>query len=424
MAEILSYLDFTAKLVFGLVISLAFAGVTYKANKKDYISILSALVFVQTVIYVTAGVDFMVSIYPVVIHIPIILFLNLKMKTPLLLSIISLFFAFQFLSARQWLGSFVAYFFNNNDIVLTVATIVLSVPFAILINRFLAPEIAAFKREDKKVILMIGLAPMIYYILTYTTVIYSNTLVLMEVDLINFFDKSFSLIFILYTVCFLKVMQGKKEMETEREVLLVMKEASRIELAELHKTHDIIASYRHDIRHHIKLVDELISKNENGKAREYLHNLLCEQDRENIYDSNKSINMILDKFKQQAEKDGVYFEIQVLTDDFSGFDEISLCSLISNGLENAMNFSKEHDKPRAYIAIQRKGRTLTILIKNNYSKLPEFRNRRPFTKEHGHGYGTKSMAEIVEKYRGFCQFYVEYNYFIFRVTMMSSESDS
>lgn len=423
MIEMLNFIEFTTKLIFGVTISLAFAGVTLKDDKKDYLSILYALIIVQTFLYIVIGEAYLITIYPLVIHIPIILFLNVRMKTPLLLSVISLFFSFQFLSPRQWLGSLVALFFNNNQIVLIVATIILSIPLANIIIRFLAPEVAAFKGEDKKVVLMVGIAPMFYYILTYLTVIYSDILELNGMKLVNLFDGSFTLVFMMYTICFLRIMQDKKEADTEREVLLVMKEATRLELEELHKTQEFIKSYHHDLRHHINYVDSLISENENMKAREYLKNVLDEQTSKAIYASNESVIMILEKFEKKAEKYGVNFEMQVLTNDFSGFDELSLCSLISNGLENAIKFSKEHKTPRVYIAMQRTEKSLTILIKNNYEKLPEFHNLRPFTKEHGHGYGTKSMTKVVGKYKGFSQFYVEYNYFIFRATLMAQEND-
>lgn len=423
MIEILNYIEFTSKLIFGVTISLAFAGVTLKDNKKEYLSLFYALIFVQTFIYIVFGEAFMITVYPIVIHIPIIIFLNKKMKIPLLLSAVCLFFAFQFLSPRQWIGNLFTLFFNNNPIVLSVSTIVLSIPFATIIIRFLAPEVAVFKREDNKVILMIGIVPMFYYLLTYTTVIYSDALEFNHINIVDFLDGSFALIFVLYTICFLKIMQDKKETETEREVLLVMKESSRLELEELHKTQNFIKSYHHDLRHHIKHLDNLILENKNNKAREYLKVILDEQTCDVMYASSESVNMILEKFKKQAENYGVQFEMQVLTNDFSGFDELSLCSLISNGLENAIKFSKEHATPQVYIAMQREERALTILIKNNYEKLPEFRNLRPFTKEYGHGYGTKRMMEVVKKYKGFSQFYVEYNYFIFRATFMSQEND-
>lgn len=419
MSAVAEFLDFTSKLIFGLHISLAFAGVTYKSNRREYSGIFLMLVLLQTIIYLVIGQGFMVSIYPLVIHIPIILFLRFKMDVSWVLSIVSLFFAFQFLSPRQWLGVTCGSLIGKDPIVTSLATILLSIPLAWVICRYLAPEVAAFKGEDNRVVLIAGLAPMFYYVMTYATVIYSDLLTLNGERLVQLVDGSFTIVFLIYTVFLIKIMQEKKETETEREVLLVMKEASRAELDQLHKQQGSMLEYRHDLRHHISYLDGVLAEGGLVEARKYLQTILKDQDNQVIYASDESVRMIVAQFTEIGERENVTMDVRVNTDDFSGFDQLNLCSLLSNGLENAIKFSKRHKNPMVYLEMHRSQRNLSIVIKNNYSNLPEFRNLRPFTKEHGHGYGTKSMEETVKKYNGFSQFYSENECFIFRATLIA-----
>lgn len=423
MEELSHLLEFFSKLIFGVHLTLSFSGISYQSNKKSYGSILYPLILILSCSLYLLGEEKTISIYPLLIHLPLILFLTLKEKHPFLHAVVSLFFAFQFLSPRLWLGLCVAFFYPNNPIFLDVATVLLSIPFAWCIDRYFAPEIAAFKEEDKKIVLLIGLAPLSYYFMTYAMVIYSDILLEGGATLVDFIDGTFTLIFILYTVFSLKILQDKKEIEVERAVFVILQQANRAELIQLHRQEEEMKTYRHDLRHHIHYLEQLLEENKVEEGQEYLRTLLLEQKQQVLFADHESVKLLLSQFEKRGAKDGISMNVELNTSDFSGFDQLNLCSLLSNGLENALKFSKEHESPEVFLEIYRENRNLSIYIKNNYNKLPEFNNLRPITKEQGHGYGTKSMALIVEKYNGFSQFYVEQGYFIFRATLMAEEKD-
>lgn len=419
MEEFTHIIEFFSKLIFGIHLTLSFSGISFKTNKKAYCPILYSLIFALGVSFFLLGEDRTVSIYPFLIHLPLIFYLHYSVKRPLLHSMICLFFAFQFLSPRLWLGRSVAYFFDYHPIVLNIATVSLAIPLTWLIDRYFAPEIAAFQKEDQKIVLLLGLAPFSYYVMTYIMVIYSDILVNGGTALIDFVDASFSVVFLLYTVFSLKILQEKKEIEVERAVLLVLQQASCSELNQLHKQQELLQTFRHDLRHHTNYLDSLLEKNQTETARKYLLQVQEEQEKQVIYASDESVQLLVSKFIKASDQEGISMEVQLKTSDFSGFDQLNLCGLLSNGLENAIKFSKDHENPSISLEIQRNQQKLTIFIKNNFHKLPEFQNFRPITQEQGHGYGTKSMARIVEKYKGFSQFYVEQDFFIFRATLMA-----
>lgn len=419
MIEIVHFLEFFAKLIFGINLSFSFAGFTIKTNKKEYLQLILSLVLVQFISLLVFGEKTTISIYPFIIHFPIVLFLHFKMKISFLCSVVYLFFAFQFLSPRQWLGSIVGLFFDNNPVILDLSTIILSIPLTILVCRYFAPEISAIKHESTKTVLLIGLSPISFYFFTYFTVIYTDTIKNGGNTLVYMFDAVFNLIFIFYTAFFLKILQEKKETEIEHSALMFIQQASYAEVEQLHKQQELLHTFRHDLRHHISYLENLLNKNQILDAKSYLSSVLKEQDSKIIYASNQSVRLIVHSFKQTCDVQNINFDINIKTDDFSGFDQLHICSLISNGLENAIKFSKEHENPYVFLEIARTDHRLSIFIKNNFSNLPKFHNLRPITKEYGHGYGTKSMASIVEEYNGFSQFYIDCDFFIFRSSLMS-----
>ncbi|MDR0496880.1 MAG: GHKL domain-containing protein, partial [Treponema sp.] len=131
------------------------------------------------------------------------------------------------------------------------------------------------------------------------------------------------------------------------------------------------------------------------------------------------------------------------------FSDTELCSLLSNALENAMHaagsrrstrsFTEENDenlfktpcrsvtsvvdsssafpRPCVNLYIYTKSTKLCIDIRNNYQTEPVFEQGLPVSTEAGHGFGTKSMAYIVEKHGGVFQFSVRDGWFIFQASV-------
>ena len=101
------------------------------------------------------------------------------------------------------------------------------------------------------------------------------------------------------------------------------------------------------------------------------------------------------------------------------FSDTELCSLLSNALENAIHACENiADTNERYIKLRvySKNNKLCIDIRNTYRTEPTFHQGHPVSKEQGHGFGTKSMAHIVEKHGGVCQFSVKDGWFIFQAT--------
>ena len=104
--------------------------------------------------------------------------------------------------------------------------------------------------------------------------------------------------------------------------------------------------------------------------------------------------------------------------DFSVFDELDICILLSNLLDNAIEASMLVESPKIELSITNNGNYLCILVRNRIenSVLNENSNLRTTKKDTAaHGFGIYSISQIVEKYDGIKNIYEKNGYFAFDI---------
>ena len=140
------------------------------------------------------------------------------------------------------------------------------------------------------------------------------------------------------------------------------------------------------------------------------------------YCNNEALNLILSFYADSAKEKQIRFSVSVTASSFSAFQITDLCSLLSNGLENAIHASMLLDDPdKRYIQLKiyEKNGQLCISLVNNCKDSPIFQNGIPLSpnKEQGHGYGVQSMISVVDKYHGNCRFFIKDGEFRFQAAL-------
>ena len=181
------------------------------------------------------------------------------------------------------------------------------------------------------------------------------------------------------------------------------------------------AAYRHDMRHHLALLQGLASSERIEEIKEYLHTAQSDMDAitPTRFCENETVNLILSAFFAKAKQAEIQFEAEARLPEAFPFSDTELCSLLSNALENAIIASEKMDDRRESsirLRVYSKNNKLCIDIRNRYQQEPIFHKGLPVTGEQGHGYGTKSMVSIVEKHGGVFRFMAEDGWFIFQAT--------
>ena len=203
---------------------------------------------------------------------------------------------------------------------------------------------------------------------------------------------------------------------------------------------------RHDVRHHVLLMQTYLQEKNYEALEEYLQHYKREIPGGELisYCENAAVNAVLLYFAQEAQRRGIEFEVRVNLPRETGMEETDLSVLFGNLLENALDACEEEIEKiqkgqsaqseqklqeaektqdgqihlygeteksnvgKVIINASQKGQALCVTVDNTFSgKLRQDREGRLLsTKHRGSGMGTESVKMIAEKYHGVCRFEV------------------
>lgn len=166
---------------------------------------------------------------------------------------------------------------------------------------------------------------------------------------------------------------------------------------------------KHDVRHHISVMQEYLEKKEYSALSDYL-----KQYRKNLPDDsmkfcgNSAVNALLIYFAQQAKESGISYNVRVEIPEQAGIDATDLSVIFGNLIENAVAACAAVKDGERSIIIRGKidGGALCVTVDNTFSGKLSFAKdgRLCSTKHGGTGLGTESVKSIAEKYGGLCRF--------------------
>lgn len=182
-----------------------------------------------------------------------------------------------------------------------------------------------------------------------------------------------------------------------------------------------IAILRHDMRHRIGLIRELLE----DKKIEEAFNLLDDTDErlersksvrfcENVY-----VNAALAMCARKAEEEGISMDFKTDIPEDLDLDVHNLSVVVSNLIENGINACKKMSKTsrKTITVIARDtGASLIINVKNSFEGNVSFDEKGfPVSKKEGHGIGTKSVIAFIESYDGIIDYSSEENIFSVKI---------
>lgn len=181
------------------------------------------------------------------------------------------------------------------------------------------------------------------------------------------------------------------------------KEAYKEQCRMMKESTEEMQRFRHDINNQL-IVLEQSTKNRNTKEISLLISELLEKSQEKVLYSttgNLAIDSIVNYKLQKLKNCKVYIEIVI--PEKLAMDISDLVSLIGNLFDNALEaLEKERGEKEFFVKIVFSRGRLLLQFKNTCTYNVLFENKKLIStkKEIGHGYGTKIIKEIVEKYGG------------------------
>lgn len=421
IATIIEFSRYFAALVFGMVVSASFVGMASTRKNNLVLGCYVFIIFmIQVVCLFLLGMEITWKIYPLLSHLPIILFIVFYLKRSWLVSIVSMFAAFLCCQPPRWIGSVLGEAFDSvtmNHFGYIVSVILMY----FILNKYVAKSVQHLLVRSVKSCLIFGAVPTFYYFVDYATTVYTNFLYSGTRVAVQFMPFIISAVYFVFVLFYYAEMQKQIRIERERDMLDMQFKQAQLELTSLRQMQQNAATYRHDMRHHFSLLHALAYNEQIEEIKEYLQTAQSDIDAITPirFCENETINLILSSFTVKAKQSEIQLMIDVKLPEFLPFSDTELCSLLSNALENAIKATREiADKNERLINLRMysKNNKLCIDLRNKYKTEPIFQRDLPISKEQGHGFGTKSMAHIVERHGGVFHFSIKDGWFIFQAT--------
>lgn len=191
-----------------------------------------------------------------------------------------------------------------------------------------------------------------------------------------------------------------------------------------------IHKLRHDMKHQFFALRELLAEHKYNEAYNYLlkNEEVLSKTQSIVNTDNNIFNAIINAKLSAASARGININC-LSVNNFDGIDDIDLCNLVSNALDNSIRACSENSNGQnsILIDIDCENDVYIFNIKNTISssildKNPELKTTKKHIKNHG--YGIKIIKDIAEKYGGRCDFYEQGDMFCCQVTLQISKEHS
>ena len=406
MVELFSMEYMTA---LGLTMVLLFLDSRY-SRRRSVLTVCCWTVVVLMVvaaIYFAAGIDTLLNIYSLIAHIPsLLLFLTLsrfrgwRMIFQLLSTI--LFCAF-----IQHAAGLAFYVSGGSYWVLMLSYAVLSAAVILFLLRFLRPLFLQTLLELQRGWWLMCLIMAAYYVIViylipgYVGYERSSTILKPAVSL---------LMVGFYTILIFLFTSVKKEADARHNAQLFAMELSALKsrMDAVRTAEGSIRTERHDLRHRLQTVAELVARGDRDEALAFLN---AAQDR---LDESKEVrwcrppvlDAVFSSYFSQAQRQGIRVEAEIALTDGLPVDEGEFAVVLANALENAVNANLELPPEEREIRCRIvSSPSLMLELVNACGGDVIFDDRGlPVSRREGHGLGVQSIQTFCQKYGAVCEF--------------------
>lgn len=415
---VLSYLLYALLLLFGLVLSAAFADIRFSRRSCAVLAglfVLSGLA--QLWLTLTFSEDLVWKVYPLIAHLPIVLALTVFFGKHLSISLVAVASAYLCCQPARWFGLLILALTGNStwEILSRIGILLFS---GTLFLKFLSPSAAHIYNRNGRWVWIFGIIPLVYYLFDYWVGIYSD-LWAQHIDVATEFLPFFLCLgHLLFCHLYHREFIQKADAERKEQLIRITAEQQAKEIETIRRGEYELRLLRHDLRLLLNSLSMCIEEGDQDTARTLIDGLSSKVEASSFkrWCENDTINYLLSDYAAQCREQGTDFSAQVeLTGELP--DLVLLATILANGLDNALNAQKILPDNRRSIRLMLKssgGKTL-LSIKNPYLRKPTFADGNPISHRPGHGYGTQSIRYAAEQLGGKAQFSLEEDLFVLRV---------
>ena len=415
---ILEAIRYTLTLLFGIFVSTLFLDI--KINKKNILIIFGFFYIdlaLQAIFYFSKNISSVISLYPLITHVPLFLFFIFIFKKRIFPTLIAIASAYLCCQISNWSTIFVSSFINGTADIIYSLSLFLSFGFIV---KFVYLPISQLLKKQSSELISFGIIPIFYYIFDYVSTVYTQLLYVGNRITVEFTPFLLCICYFVFCTVYFKQYEEKQHIETNNKLMYMKQTQVEKEMTLMEENEKKIVLIRHDMRHFLNNILNDLENNQNEHAIDYIHTLFDSLDQtvRKQYCLNNTINMIIASYENRIQEGNIDFHYQLSVPKKSAISDIDLTSILSNALENALKaVLLLKDYRFIQLTIEEKCGKLLISVENNYLNEPIFVDGIPISKEKNHGFGSQSIVYTVDKLNGNCQFSVNNHRFILRIVI-------
>ena len=408
-------------LIYGLFLSAAIAGGWENRRQTRLIIALCPLfLLIQTPCWLILGESATKQLYPLIVHLPLVLILIFALEKPVGIALVSVCTAYLCCQLPRWANLIVTAVTHSPLVGEISYTLVIYPVFLLLRRYFVRPAYSAMTASPQS-LLLFGSLPVAYYFFDYATVVYSDALSMGIRALNEFLPTALIVFYVMFLSAYHKQMQTRADAELQRSMLEAELKQAEVEVEGLRSVETQVAVYQHDMRHHLTVIDSFLAANQPQQAKEYIKKVQADVDAitPRHFCENELFNLLCSSFSEKAARMGARFTVEAKLPKELSISDTELCSILSNGLENALHAVSSLEEPLKRVELYCGVRLnkLLIEIKNPYAGEIAMRDGLPVSGREGHGYGCRSIRSIAAQNGGLCTFDTEHGVFTLRVML-------
>lgn len=421
MSTLFALLNDGAVGIFGSILSVSFCdAVRTRRNSRIFWSFMILILLMQQGVYFVWDGEFLRRIYPLIVHLPLIVLLCFLTKR-LIWSVISVFSAYLCCQLRRWPALLITHLFSGGALMQDAAELIVTVPLLLFLLRIVTPAIRQLSNRPRKLQLQFGAIPTLYYVFDYATVVYTNFLTSGSPVVVEFMPLIYCMGYLIFALYYSAEERKFIQLRQIQDSLDIQLKQSVRELGTLRESQALTYRYRHDLRHHLQYISACIQNGRTEQAQIYISDICREMEARKVrsYCENETVNLIFSSFAGRAERKGVVMNIAGVLPAQLPVSESDLCVLLSNALENALNacypLAAEGKNTAVDVQFYEKDGKFFLQIINPYQGEIRFEKGIPVSERVNHGIGVQSICAIVERYQGIYSFQTKDEKFILRL---------
>lgn len=408
-------------LVFGIVVSADFLDI--KFNKKN-IGILGIYFFVsilaQGTIYLKLDENIVTALYPIIVHVPLLLLFVCLYKKKIFPSMLAIMTAYLCCQIANWFSNLIVFIDESGwkeDAMYSVALIIT----ALLVRKYVAKPFSGILAKQDKALLSFAIIPVFYYVFDYLSTVYTEQLYEGNVVAVEFPPLLLAVCYIVFCAVYFRQYEEAQEIETKNRLILIRQQQAQKDIETMHHNEKKLALMRHDMRHFLNNIYQYLENDEVENARKHIEKIVESIDKttNKRYCQNETINYIISFYENTMESRDIDFSCKIVIPNELRINDVDMTSILSNGLENALRETSTLDKGNRKIELYmaEKSGKLLVSIENTYGRKPVIVDGNPISAQKGHGLGTQSIRYTAEKLNGNCHFSVTDDRFIMQVIL-------